>query len=134
MTDDQKAFVYVTLCLSRFNQIKREWEQGVEEERAPGMGGEVTREDLTYVWKACNALGDWNRPSIFAIREPCGVFVSCEYGPRLMGERRDAVLFGSVYNRDEHVDRDEGAVGAEGMALDRAGSAQGGDGVAVRAT
>lgn len=63
-----------------------------------------------------------------------GVFVSRGHGAKLMGERRDAVLFGSVYNRDGHVDRDEGAVGANGMALDRAGSAQGGDGIAVRAT
>lgn len=126
--------MYVTLCLSRFNQIKREWEQGVEEGRAPGRGGEVAREDVTYFWKACNALGDWNRPSIFAMCESSGVFVSRGYGPRLMGERRDAVLFGSVYNRDGHVDRDEGAVGADGMALDRAGSAQGGDGIAVRTT
>lgn len=89
---------------------------------------------MTYFWKACNALGDWNRPSILAMCESCGLFVSRGYGPRLMGERRDAVLFGSVYNRDVLVDRDEGAVGADGMALDRAGSAQGGDGVAVRAT
>ncbi|KIR99758.1 hypothetical protein L804_02390 [Cryptococcus deuterogattii 2001/935-1] len=67
LTDDQKAFVYATLCLSRFNQIKREWEQRVEEGGTPGMGGEVAREDVTYFWKACRALRDWNRPSIFAM-------------------------------------------------------------------
>ncbi|OXG97133.1 hypothetical protein C345_02414 [Cryptococcus neoformans A2-102-5] len=53
----------------------------MEEGRAPGMGGEVTREgrevaregrevareDVTYLWKACTALRDWNRPSIFAM-------------------------------------------------------------------
>lgn len=76
LTDDQKAFVYATLCLSRFNQIKREWEQRVEEGGTPGMGGEVAREDVTYFWKACRALRDWNRPSIFAMCESPRVFVS----------------------------------------------------------
>ncbi|AFR98228.2 hypothetical protein C343_06203 [Cryptococcus neoformans C23] len=67
LTDDQKALVYATLCLSRFNQIKKDWEQEVGEGATPGMRREVAREDVTYFWKACTALRDWNRPSIFAM-------------------------------------------------------------------
>lgn len=56
------------------------------------------------------------------------------YGPKLMGESRGAVLLGPVYNLDGHAGRDEGPVRADGVALDRAGPAQGGDGIAVLAT
>ncbi|WVQ83741.1 hypothetical protein IAT38_005885 [Cryptococcus sp. DSM 104549] len=66
LTDDQRAFVYATLCLSRFNQIKKEWEQAMEEGTA-WWKQEVAREDVTYFRKASEALREWNRPSIFAM-------------------------------------------------------------------
>lgn len=104
LTDDQKALVYATLCLSRFNQIKKEWEQEVGEGATPGMRREVAREDVTYFWKACTALRDWNRPSIFAMCKSSGVFVSRGHGAKLTGERRDTVLLSSVYNRVGHAE------------------------------
>ena len=63
LTGDQIALIYASLCLARYNQLRR---GGVLKNRGPPT---VSREDLTYYQMAREALGSWETASITGMCE-----------------------------------------------------------------
>lgn len=64
LRDDQTAMVLAALCLARFEQLRRTMNDGMSVTSL-----DTPREDITYYQMACQALSDWNRPSLAAICE-----------------------------------------------------------------